>query len=73
MATISKGWSVFSSFAMQGAKIAVAGAETIGKTVTSNVINPTTSAIRDPDFTQNVSQYASTFTQKVNPTASLGF
>lgn len=56
---------MLSSFALQGAKLAVSGAETLGKTVTENVIKPTTTAVRDPNFNQNVSSYVGTFTQKV--------
>ena len=65
IASLSKGWSVFSSFAMKGAKLAVAGAENLGKSVASNVIAPTTATIRDPHFNQNVSSYVSSLTQKV--------
>jgi ADP-ribosylation factor GTPase-activating protein 1 len=37
MAAVSKGWSMFSSFAFQGAKMAISTAETLGKTVNDNV------------------------------------
>jgi ADP-ribosylation factor GTPase-activating protein 1 len=56
---------MFSSFALQGAKIAVSGAETLGKTVTESVIKPTATAIRDPDFNKNMQSYVITLSQKV--------
>ncbi len=65
IASLSKGWSIFSSFAIQGAKLAVSGAETLGKTVTENVIKPTAAAVRDPDFQQNLTSYVGTIGQKV--------
>jgi hypothetical protein len=73
IASLQKGWSMFSSFAMQGAKLAVSGAETIGKTVTETVIKPTTTAIRDPNFNNNMSSYVSQFQQKVTEVGTKGF
>ncbi|KAJ3302769.1 hypothetical protein HDV03_004586 [Kappamyces sp. JEL0829] len=72
LASFSKGWSVFSSFAVQGAKLAVSGAETLGKTVTESVIKPTAAAVRDPDFQQNLSTYVGTIGQKVTEYGSKG-
>ncbi|KAJ3271338.1 hypothetical protein HDV01_006843 [Terramyces sp. JEL0728] len=73
MATISKGWSMFSSFAVQGAKLAVSGAETLGKTVNEQVIKPTTAAVRDPEFNNNISSYVSNIGQKFTEVGSKGF
>ena len=72
LASLQKGWSIFSSFALQGAKIAVSGAETLGKTVTESVIKPTATAIRDPDFNKNMQSYVTTFSQKVSVYFNLG-
>lgn len=56
---------MFSSYAIQGAKLAVSGAEQVGKIASENVIKPTTTAIRDPNFQSNMSTYVNTFGQKV--------
>jgi ADP-ribosylation factor GTPase-activating protein 1 len=37
LATVSKGWGLLSSLATAGAKLALTGAETLGKTVTEKV------------------------------------
>jgi ADP-ribosylation factor GTPase-activating protein 1 len=72
LASLQKGWSMFSSIALQGAKLAVSGAETLGKTVTETVIKPTTTAIRDPNFNNNVTAYVSNLQQKVTEVGSKG-
>ncbi|KAJ3411742.1 ADP-ribosylation factor GTPase-activating protein 1 [Chytridiales sp. JEL 0842] len=56
--TLSKGWGfalgVLGSTVAKGAELAVSGAETLGQTLTDNVIKPTTTALRDPNFQQNL-------------------
>lgn len=53
--------------------MAVSGVESLGKAATENVINPATTALRDPNLQQNVSSYVGTFGQKVSEIGSKGF
>ncbi|RKO94305.1 hypothetical protein BDK51DRAFT_28936, partial [Blyttiomyces helicus] len=84
LATLSKGWSLFASGAsgvvgvlgttvVEGAKLAVSGAEMVGQKVSENVIKPTTQAVRDPEFTNNLSGYVSSFGQKITEVSTKGY
>jgi hypothetical protein len=53
-------------------KIAVSGAEQLGRTVNDKVIQPTATAIRDPEFNNNISTYVSNFGTKVTEVGSRG-
>ncbi|KAI8900804.1 hypothetical protein BC833DRAFT_580584 [Globomyces pollinis-pini] len=72
IASLSKGWSMLSTFANQAAKIAVNGAETLGKTVNETVIKPTTTAVRDPEFGNKMESYINNFGQKVTEVGTKG-
>ncbi|KAI9206098.1 uncharacterized protein BJ171DRAFT_40984 [Polychytrium aggregatum] len=83
MSTLSMGWSFFSSTAQtavgalgvaaaEGTKMALSSAETLGQTLTEKVIRPTTDAIRDPTFSENISAYASTLQRQVTEGGSKG-
>ncbi|KAI8929985.1 hypothetical protein BC831DRAFT_441815 [Entophlyctis helioformis] len=65
MRSLSRGWSLFTSYATEGAKLAVSGAEIVGQSLTEKVIKPAATAVRDPEFSKNVSSYVSTVSQKV--------
>ena len=73
MLILAKGWGIFSSYAQTGVKIAVASAETLGKTVNEQVIQPTSMAVRDPNFNNNMQQYYTTFSEKVTTASKHGF
>ncbi|KAJ3182885.1 Zn finger-containing GTPase- Activating Protein for ARF [Gaertneriomyces sp. JEL0708] len=83
LAAISKGWGflaptvtsfagVLGSTVMEGAKLAVAGAETLGQKVAENVIQPTAAAVRDPNFKDNVTRSVTTFGTKVTEVGQKG-
>nr|KAJ3420178.1 Zn finger-containing GTPase- Activating Protein for ARF [Polyrhizophydium stewartii] len=55
--TLSRGWSIFTSYASEGAKRAAVGAEIVGQSLTERVIKPTAAAIRDPELSKNVQSY----------------
>lgn len=69
LGALTKGFSFFASSTVsaltQGTKLAISGAEVLGQKLTETVIDPTAKAVRDPDFSKNVSSYVSTFQQKV--------
>ncbi|EGF76111.1 hypothetical protein BATDEDRAFT_93026 [Batrachochytrium dendrobatidis JAM81] len=73
MRTLSMGWSLFTSYAAEGAKLAVGGAERVGQTLTDNVIKPTAAAIRDPELSKNVQSYVSVISQKVTEVGNTGY
>jgi hypothetical protein len=73
MATLTKGFGWLSSKVSEGAKIAVASASVAGQAINDNVIKPTTTAIVDPHLTENVSNYVTSFGQKVSQVSSQGF
>jgi ADP-ribosylation factor GTPase-activating protein 1 len=51
---LSKGFSMFSSKAIEVAKMAATQAETLSKDLNDNYIKPTTQRIQDPNFRQNI-------------------
>ncbi|KAJ3112096.1 hypothetical protein HK100_002451 [Physocladia obscura] len=59
--TLSLGWSMFSSTVAKATSVAVSGAEQLGQTLTENVIKPTTTALRDPNLSNNLSSTLNTF------------
>lgn len=84
VAALSKGFSWFTTNAstaisvlgtkvQEGAKIAAHQAETLGATLNENVLKPTASAIQDPSLGRNVSQYVSTFGERVSKAGQEGF
>ncbi|KAJ3166986.1 hypothetical protein HK101_011858 [Irineochytrium annulatum] len=64
LASLSLGWSFLASTVSKGAELAVSGAELLGQQVSENVIKPTAAALRDPEFTNNVSSTLSSLQQK---------
>ena len=58
MAILSKGWSFFSTTAMSAlsetTKMALTASEAIGNKINEQVIEPTTKAVRDPEFQNNL-------------------
>ncbi|KAI9100983.1 hypothetical protein DFS34DRAFT_449767 [Phlyctochytrium arcticum] len=87
-AAVSKGWgflaptltSVVGALGhtvAEGAKLAVSGAEMVGQKVAENVIQPTASAVRDPNFKDNISRsvttFGSTFGSRVSEVGQKGF
>jgi hypothetical protein len=77
MAALTKGFSFLASNAssvvgvlgttvVKGAELAVSGAETLGATLAENVIKPTTVALRDPNFQNNLSGTISSLQQTVS-------
>ena len=84
MASITKGFGWFTSNAstamavlgtkvQEGAVLAAQGAGTLSTKLNETVIKPTTSAIQDPNFTNNVSSYVSGIGQKVSAAGTQGY
>ncbi|KAH6567464.1 hypothetical protein BASA62_006093 [Batrachochytrium salamandrivorans] len=72
MRTLSMGWSLFTSYASEGAKLAAGGAERVGQSITEHVIKPTAAVIRDPELSKNVQSYVSVISQKVTQVGTTG-
>ncbi|KAI8821345.1 uncharacterized protein EV422DRAFT_556769 [Fimicolochytrium jonesii] len=81
---LSKGWGFLAptltsvaglvgNTVMEGAKIAVSGAEMVGQKVAENVIQPTATAVRDPNFKDNLSRSVTSFGSKVTEVGQKGF
>ncbi|KAJ3218674.1 Zn finger-containing GTPase- Activating Protein for ARF [Clydaea vesicula] len=74
LATLSKGWSFFSTNALSAldysTKIAMTSAELVGQKLTETVIEPTTKAVRDPEFKSNMSSYVTHGLTKVTSLTS---
>ncbi|KND01649.1 uncharacterized protein SPPG_03446 [Spizellomyces punctatus DAOM BR117] len=84
LAALSKGWSflaptvtsvvgVLGNTVVEGAKLAVSGAEMVGQKVAENVIQPTATAVRDPNFKDNITRSVSTLGNRVAEAGQKGF
>ncbi|KAI8827659.1 putative GTPase activating protein for Arf-domain-containing protein [Chytriomyces cf. hyalinus JEL632] len=62
---LNLGWSMFTSTVSKASELAVSGAEQLGSTLTETVIKPTTTALRDPNLTNNLSSTIGAMSQKV--------
>ncbi|CAG8499327.1 16312_t:CDS:2 [Acaulospora colombiana] len=69
---LTKGLNFLGHHVVEGAKLAAQGAETLGQTVNEHVIKPTAEKVRDPEFTQQLSDYVSGIGKTVTETASRG-
>jgi ADP-ribosylation factor GTPase-activating protein 1 len=65
MSSLTKGWSIFSDVVGQGAKLAVSGATVLGNSLNENVIAPASTALRDPNLTNNIQSYISNIVKLV--------
>ncbi|KAJ3175852.1 Zn finger-containing GTPase- Activating Protein for ARF [Geranomyces variabilis] len=73
LAALSKGWSFLAPTVLSVAKMAVSGAEMVGQQVAEKVIQPTATAVRDPNFKDNLSRSVTSFGSKVAETGQKGF
>ncbi|KAI8052415.1 hypothetical protein BDF22DRAFT_519099 [Syncephalis plumigaleata] len=84
LGSLSKGWSFFSSRATsvlsvaaaqmaEGAKIAAEKAGEFGQTFNESVVQPTRDTVQDPEFSNKVSGFVSTFGSAVATTGQRGF
>jgi hypothetical protein len=70
MQALTKGWSMLSVAAVEGAKYAAQGAEQFTKYANDNYVRPASQHLADPNLRNNVSAYVSNLTKKVNRNAS---
>ncbi|KAJ3399990.1 ADP-ribosylation factor GTPase-activating protein 1 [Chytriomyces hyalinus] len=70
---LNLGWSMFTSTVSKASELAVSGAEQLGSTLTETVIKPTTTALRDPNLTNNLSSTIGAMSQKATETGFAGF
>jgi hypothetical protein len=66
MQALTKGWSLLSVAAVEGAKYAAHGAEQFTKYANDNYVRPASQQLADPNLRNNVSAYVSNLTKKVN-------
>lgn len=66
MQALTKGWSLLSVAAVEGAKYAAQGAEQLTKYANENYVRPASQHLADPNLRNNVSAYVSNLTKKVN-------
>lgn len=66
MQALTKGWSLLSVAAVEGAKYAAQGAEQFTKYANENYVRPASQHLADPNLRNNVSAYVSNLTKKVN-------
>ena len=70
---LSRGFSLFSSKAVEVAKLAATQAETLTKEVNENIIKPTAQKVQDPNFTRNITTNLQSFGRTVVETGDKGF
>jgi len=64
MQALTKGWSLLSVAAVEGAKYAAHGAEQFTKYANDNYVRPASQQLADPNLRNNVSAYVSNLTKK---------
>ncbi|KAI8917188.1 putative GTPase activating protein for Arf-domain-containing protein [Powellomyces hirtus] len=73
LAALSKGWSFLAPTITAAAKMTLSAAETVGQQVAEKIVQPTATAVRDPNFKDNLSRSVTSFGSKVTEAGQKGF